>query len=157
MSEGSVFKRRDGRFCAKYEDATGKTRYLYRKSKSEAKQALRQALKDRDEGIVPETKKAVGALLDQWLEATRDTVSRRTRVGRECMVRVHLKPSIGNKQLAKLTADDIHAMYRSKLAEGLAPSTVKRLHIILRQALPAKYMSNVKPPKVPSKEMEVQD
>jgi hypothetical protein len=110
VSEGSVFQRKDGRYCAKYEDATGKTRYLYRKSKSAAKAALREALKDRDEGIVPETKKTVAALLGEWLEGTRDTVSRRTWVGRECMVRVHLKPSIGNKRLAKLTPDDIHAI-----------------------------------------------
>jgi integrase len=156
VSEGSVFRRKDGRFCAKYEDATGKARYLYRKkSKSEAKQALREALKDRDEGIVPETKKTVAALLDEWLEGTRETVSRRTWIGRECMVRVHLKPSIGTKRLAKLTPEDIHAMYRCKLAARLAPSTVKRLHIILKQALPTKYMSGVKPPKVPTKEMDV--
>ena len=68
MSEGSVFKRKDGRFCAKYEDATGKTRYLYRKSKGEAKQALREALKNRDEGAAPVGNQTVGALLDAWLQ-----------------------------------------------------------------------------------------
>jgi hypothetical protein len=48
VGEGSVFQRKDGRWCAKYEDAKGKTRYIYRKTKGEAKQALRHALKDRD-------------------------------------------------------------------------------------------------------------
>jgi len=70
-------------------------------------------------------------------------------------MRIHLKPTIGTKKVAQLTPDDIRGLYRSKLTEGLAPSYVKRLHIILKQALPPKYISNVKPPKVPSKEMEV--
>jgi hypothetical protein len=43
----------------------GPWRYLYRKSKAEAKKALRQALKDRDEGIIPPTKTTVGVLLDE--------------------------------------------------------------------------------------------
>ena len=53
MSEGSVFRRKDGKWCAKWKDASGKWRYLYRKSKAEAKQALREALKDRDDNIIP--------------------------------------------------------------------------------------------------------
>ena len=51
MSEGTIFQRSDGRWCAKYKDARGSWRYLYRKSKGEAREALRAALKDRDEGI----------------------------------------------------------------------------------------------------------
>ena len=40
MSEGSVYWRSDGRWVAKYKDTRGQWRYLYRKSKTEAKQAL---------------------------------------------------------------------------------------------------------------------
>ena len=29
-TEGSVYLRKDGRYCAQYTDATGKARYLYR-------------------------------------------------------------------------------------------------------------------------------
>jgi hypothetical protein len=74
VREGSVFQRKDGRWCAKYDDAKGKTRYLCRKTKAEAKQSLRQALKDRDEDIVPANKMTVGVVLDQWLEDIEDTV-----------------------------------------------------------------------------------
>jgi hypothetical protein len=75
MSEGSVFLRADGKWCAKYKDATGKWRYLYRKTKAEAKKALRQALKDRDEGIIPPSKMTVGALLDEWIADIQNDVS----------------------------------------------------------------------------------
>ena len=39
MSEGSVFQRADGRWVAKYRDAGGRWRYVYRKG--EARKALR--------------------------------------------------------------------------------------------------------------------
>jgi hypothetical protein len=71
MSEETVFERSDGRWCAKYKDARGNWRYLYRKSKVEAKKALRQALKDRDEGITPPSKMTVGIYLDERLEDMR--------------------------------------------------------------------------------------
>ena len=102
-TEGSVYLRKDGRYCAQYTDAAGKARYLYRKTKSEAKQALREALRDRDEGIVPPSKMTVGVLLDEWLASIRDTVSHRTRINQELIVRRHLKPAIGSQKLRKLS------------------------------------------------------
>jgi hypothetical protein len=64
-AEGSVYQRQsDGRWVAQYKDAKGKIRYLYRKTKGEARKALRQALKDRDEGIIPPSKMTVGLYLD---------------------------------------------------------------------------------------------
>ena len=136
MSEGSVFKRKDGKYCAKYKGADGSWKYIYRKTKTEAKQALREALKQRDEGNAPVDNKTVGALLDAWLQELEGTVSRRTWVNRECTMRVHLKPKLGNKKLSNLTPDDVSGLCRRKLAEGLAPSYVKRMHIILKSEDP---------------------
>jgi hypothetical protein len=111
MSEGSVFQRTDGRWCAKYEDATGTRRYLYRKSKMEARKALRQALKDRDEGIISPSRMSVTGLLDEWLQDIRQDVSRRTWLTREGIVRLHIKPHIGTTKLAKLGAEDVRRLY----------------------------------------------
>jgi integrase len=118
VSEGSIYQRKDGNWCGKWKDATGKWRYLYRKTKAEAKAALRAALQDRDDGIVPASKMTVDALLDEWLDELAGTVSYRTWLNRESLVRSHIKPTIG-----------------AKIAEGLAPSTVKRIHILLNQVL----------------------
>lgn len=142
MSEGSVYQRADGRWCAKYKDTTGKWRYLYRKSKGEAKQALRAALKDRDDGFIPPSKMTLSALLDEWMEDTKGTVSHRTWLNREGFVRLHIKPSIGATKLAKLTADDARRLYRRKLSEGMATSSVKRIHELLKQAL--RYAARLK-------------
>jgi hypothetical protein len=59
-TEGSVYQRKDGRWVAQYRDAKDKVRYVYRKTKAEAKKALREALQDRDEGFVPADKLTVG-------------------------------------------------------------------------------------------------
>jgi hypothetical protein len=59
-AEGSVYQRKDGRWVAQYRDAKDKVRYIYRRSKAEARKALREALKDRDDGYVPADKLTVG-------------------------------------------------------------------------------------------------
>ena len=60
-AEGSVYQRKNGRWCAQYRDAKDKTRYIYRKTKAEAKKALREALRDRDDNIIPPSKILEGA------------------------------------------------------------------------------------------------
>ena len=109
-TEGSVYQRKDSRWVAQFTDATGKARYLYRKTKAEAKQALREALKDRDDGIVPASKLTVGGMLDEWLEDVRDTVSHRTWINQELIVRRHLKPTIGTTKLASLDAKSVRSL-----------------------------------------------
>ncbi len=43
-AEGSVYQRKDGRWVAQYRDARDKVRYIYRKSKGEARKALREVV-----------------------------------------------------------------------------------------------------------------
>ncbi len=71
---------------------------------------------------------------------------------------------MGTKKLSTLAADDASSLYKRKLAEGLAPSSVRRIHEILKQALREtvrlKYISHnplddVKSPKGRTREMEV--
>jgi site-specific recombinase XerC len=163
VSEGSVFQRADGRWAAKYRDPSGKWRYLYRKSKGEARKALRQALKERDEGVNP-TSITVGAFLDSWLVDMRDAVGHRTWLNHEGIVRLHLKPTIGAKRLAKLTSKEVHGLYRTKLAEGLSTGRVRRIHVTLSRALKdavrwrdvgRKVAAEVTPPKEYRREIRV--
>jgi integrase len=151
VGEGSVFRRKDGRWVAKWKDVNGKWRYLYRKSKGEAKRALREALKDRDDNIVPADKLTLADALDQWLDDIRDGVSRRTYINRESLV------------LCKLTPADLRAFYREKLIT-LSPATVGRLHDVINKAckeqvrkrrLRTNPAAEVKPPKNRDRDMDV--
>jgi integrase len=163
-AEGSVYQRKDGRWVAQYIDAKDKTRYIYRKSKGEARKALREALKDRDEGYVPADKLTVGLYLDGWMEDRRNTVSGRTWRVQESLLRNRVKPHIGDVRLCKLTPADVRAKYRRLLSAGLTTSTVGNVHVILKQALRDavrdKYirsnpLDDVKPPKQARKEKQV--
>ena len=162
--EGSVYRRKDGRWVAQYRDARGKVRYVYRKSRGEAKKALRAALADRDEGYVPADKLTVGLYVEGWMEDRRDTVSARTWRVQESMVRNRVNPYIGDVRLCNLTTADVRGMYRSLLLDGLTPSTVGCVHAILKQAMRDAVrdkhirdnpLENVKAPKQERKEKHV--
>ncbi len=106
-TEGSVYQRQgDGRWVAQYRDARGKVRYIYRKSKNEAKQALREALTDRDSGIVPPSKMTVGMYLGEWFEDRRNTISPSTWRNQESIIRCHVQPHIGSQKLCKLAGKE---------------------------------------------------
>ena len=150
-TEGSVYQRRkDGRWVAQYRDISGKVRYLYRKTKAEAKQALREALTDRDNGIVPPSKMTLEIYLDGWMNDRRNTVSPRSYVNQESIIRRHVKPHIGSQKLASLSSKDIQSLYHWKLSEGLTASTIKQIHSLLNQALrEALYYERLTPSRTP--------
>jgi integrase len=163
VSEGSVHQCKDGRWCGTYRDVTGKWRYVYRRTKTEAKQALREALKDRDDGIVHANKMTIAVLLDQWLKEMASEVSTRTLENRESIIRLHVQPTIGSMKLAKVDHKDIRDLLRAK-SEQLAPSTVKRIYAFLNQAfefaVSRKHISRnpvpeVKPPKQWRRDIDV--
>ncbi len=108
-TEGGVYQRKDGRWVAQYTDARGKVRYLYRKSKPEAKTALKDALRDRDAGIIAPSKMTVEIYMDEWLEDRRETVSRRTWIAQESILRCHAKPLLGPQKLPKLSGRDVYS------------------------------------------------
>lgn len=58
--------RSDGRWSGKYKDAAGRWRWVYGRTKDEAKSKLADALKQRDELIA--TGWTVGAWVDRWLD-----------------------------------------------------------------------------------------
>jgi len=145
----------------------GRTRYLYGKTKKEVRDKLGDALtardKERTDPLYEGDSLSVGAYLDRWLESTADTVSPRTYERTESIVRVHLKPTLGATKLASLSPLEIQRLYREKLKEGLAPGSVRRIHITLHKALhdavrwhvlPHNVVSTVSPPKESGEEVK---
>ncbi len=78
----------------------------------------------------------VGAFLEDWLtDVVRLSVRPRTYVSYRYIVRLHLSPSLGHRQLATLSPADVQAFLNAKSAAGLSPRTVAYLRGVLRQAL----------------------
>jgi integrase len=140
--EGSITKRKDGRWMARYTVHTAGPKQktiMGRQDESRAQvhQKLTKAMTDRDGGLAFDSgKQTVGEYLDRWLEdSVRDNVKPRTLSNYRLQVREHLRPALGSIKLSKLTPAHVQSLYRAKLDEGLSPSSVRYIHAVLHRAL----------------------
>jgi integrase len=138
--EGSISRRKDGRWEAKYTAHTAdgpKRRALYGKTRKEAADKLAKALADRVSGYTFDTENmSVGEYLDRWLnDSGRGSVRLSTYERHEQIVRLHLKPALGRVKLTKLTPAHVQGLYRDKLDSRLTPATVQKIHTVLHKAL----------------------
>jgi integrase len=160
--EGSIYRRKDGRWVGQYE-VGGKRRYIYGKTRKEVATKLNKAIAERDAGMVFDAGSLnLGDYLDGWLDSIKDTLRRRTWIRHEEVVRLHLKPSLGKTKLDRVSALQVQSLYRSKLDSGLSPRTVQIIHATLYKALkqavkwtllPRNVADSVDPPKAPKREI----
>jgi integrase len=135
-NEGSLSKRSDGRWMARLMLPDGSRKTFYAKTRQEASRRLAAALRDRDAGLpVVGERQTVEQYLRQWLEDIKPALRLSSWLSREMLVRVHVLPTLGTTVLSRLTPQQLQSLYVAKLAEGLAPGTVRLLHAIIRTAL----------------------
>jgi integrase len=165
--EGSITKRKDGRWMARYTVHTAKgpkRRTVYGKTRKEAADKLAKVLSDRTEGIdYDDENMTVGEYLEVWLKSSvRGSVRQSTYDRDTSLVNNHLRPALGGIKLKKLSAAHVQGFYRDRLDHGLSPSTVHKMHAILHKALsqalkwhmvPRNVTEAVSPPRPAPKEM----
>jgi integrase len=120
-------------------------------TRRQAADELREILSKINEGsYVRPQKITVGQWLDQWLSGLR--VAPSTMASYQKNVRLHIKPALGELQLARLTGAQISALYRElechgrrdhESGRGLSARTVKYCHTILKSALRAAVSEGV--------------
>lgn len=141
QNEGSISKRKDGRWVARftigYEGGKQRRKCLYGKTRAEVQEKLTEALRSRQIGLpVTNDRMTFGQYLDRWLvEAAKPSIRPRTYSSYEQLIRVHIAPVLGRIKLTKLTPGDIQALYNQKLEEGLSPSSVRKIHAVVRRSL----------------------
>jgi integrase len=138
--EGSIYKRRDGRWVGQYLVYTAqgpKYRYLYGKTRAAVAEKLTKAMADRNAGFVFDAGNlTVGEYLDRWLsDSVRGTVRPSTVERHEINIRVHIAPAMGRVKLKALTPAHVRSLHREKLDAGLAPATARKIHSTLHKAL----------------------
>ncbi len=115
--EGSVSKRKDGRWETKFtvETPTGpKRRTVYGKSRGDVVRKM---------AGVPKEETA-----NRWLEnSVKDSVRPTTYHRYESVVRLHINPILGGTKLLKLTPARVQALYRERLDAGCSPRTVSSM------------------------------
>ena len=135
-TEGSIYKRQDGRWVAALTMPDGKRRNLYGKTRKEAGSKLAEAIHDRGKGlpVIPE-RQTVEDFLLIWLEGVKPSIRPSTFTRYEEYVRLHTIPIIGKVRMAKLNPQHIQSLYNQKLSEGLSATTVRHLHTVLHRSL----------------------
>ncbi len=166
--EGSIFQRKDGLWTAMldlgYAEGRRKRKALYGRTRRNVQLKLAAARRAVDDGLpLPSERQTLGQFLTHWLESVgRPSLRPRTFIRYREILTVHAIPSLGGRPLGKLTPQDLQALYTRKLEDGLAPSTVGKLHAVLHRAfqdalhwgmVARNVCDAVKPPKAKVKEM----
>jgi integrase len=140
-NEGSIRQRKDGRWEARVlltgPEGRRTRRSLLGRTRGDVRDRLHQALRAEAAGLpLPSGRLTVGVFLEVWLrEMVRPTVRPATYRSYEGIVRVHLKPGLGDYVLAQLAAQHVQAFLNAKSATSLSPRTVAYIRSVLRQAL----------------------
>jgi len=164
--EGSIQKRKDGRWCGRY-SVDGKRKYVYGKTRKEVSEKLFKLISESKSSYAfdIDSKILIRDHMNDWLEnSVRASVSIRTYERRGEVTRLHVIPLLGDMKLKDLTPNHLRRLYREKLDSGLSPRSVNHIHCTLNKALneavrwriiPVNVCGLVNPPRCPDEEMKV--
>ena len=162
-----ITKRTDGRFMARYTVHTPdgpRRKTIYGRKYKEVEKLLAEARGDAARGLIFDADNLkLGEYLARWLaDSVADTVRPSTFERYEQIVRVHIRPALGNLKLKSVTPAHVRGLYREKLEAGLSPRTVQYVHVTLHKALkqavadgliPRNTTEAVRPPQVRKEEI----
>ena len=162
--EGSIYKRKDGRWAGAVSLPNGRQKTVYAGTRTAVREKLRQTQQQVAQGLpVADEQTRLADYLRRWLEdSARQRLRPRVFASYKQVVEGHLIPALGGVRLAKLTPAAIQQYMNEKLGAGLAPNTIKNHHSILRRALgqaerwgmvPRNVARLVSPPRVPRAEV----
>lgn len=139
--EGTISKRKDGRWSARYFVWTPdgqKRKTVYGKSRGEVAKKLAAAIAARD-GRSPMAfdaeKVTVAEYLSTWLESKKNELAPSTFRKYEAMVHNRLVPALGSLKVSKMRPAHVEAYKARVLDEGLKPSTISYQMAVLSAAL----------------------
>ena len=124
--EGSIRKRSDGRWEARYtvghDPVTGKQIFknVLGKTQTEVKEKLAAKLAEAQKiDVVVSDKMTVGDWMDTWLENfEKPNMRASTYESYEGNIRLHVKPGIGDLTMSKVTTLDLQKFFNALLTDG---------------------------------------
>jgi len=135
-SEGSVYKRADGRWAASVSLGNGRRKSYYGRAREDVARKLTLALKAKQDGLpLVGDRQTVGQYLGQWLEAAKPTLRPESYRRYQDVCRLYVIPEVGKTPLARLSPVQLQRLYASRLAAGLSPTSVALLHGVIHKAL----------------------
>ena len=140
-NEGTIFKRKDGRWCSAvdvgWENGKRKRKSFYGETRKEVADALNKALSEQAQSLpVTYDRQTVAQFFLRWLdESVRASVRPLTYEQYEQHFKLYIDPVIGQFQLVKLSPQHVQAFINAKLKDGLSPRTVQITLFVLRRAM----------------------
>lgn len=108
------------------------------RTKKEAEQALRRSLTEYEEtgAIFEPSETSVGDYMDFWLEEyVALNLAQNTYDNYEMVIRVHIKPALGNLRLSAVAPETLQKYINEKHRDGYARKTLSIHHSILNSAI----------------------
>ena len=141
--EGTIYKRKDGRWCgAFYSEADNKRHFVYASSYKRVKAKMREkslesTLMDSDNRDDPEVKYSLEDWIWEYLEVyKRNELKPSTFTGYTTVWRKHIKGSvIGKMNLPKIRPANIQGFYNQKLKAGLSVKSIWQIRNLISTAL----------------------
>jgi integrase len=167
--EGSVYRRKDGKYVAEVTiwDASGKRKRVKRSSrtKTEARERLNELQELMKGGVdLLSGDSLLKDYLERWLEdSVKPSVRQKTYEGYESICRVRIIPRIGRTKLSKVTPALLQNLYAELSKSGLSPRSVGHTHRCLHRAFEVAIKWNLlarnpcdvaEPPRVKRSEMK---
>src|SRR5207302_8733143 len=118
QGEGTIFQRADGRWCARLRVGDGRRREFYASTQGEVGRLLPAAIRAQAEGLRGGGDRVtVGRSLADWLLTVKPAIRAQTWTHYEQYIRVHIAPTLGRLQLARLDRRHLQSLYAAKLRE----------------------------------------
>jgi len=136
FGDGSIYPLKDGRWVSYIRTPDGGKRFFTGRSREVVKARLEEAQRQAQVGqLVVGRDAAVSLYLERWLaDAVRHSVRPKTYENYDLCVR-RVVPLLGRVRLRALTPEQIQYALGKLLEAGLAPRTVRQVHMVLRRAL----------------------
>lgn len=134
---GTVRRKANGRWEARWRDPNGRVRGKTYDTKGEARRHLDRVSADQQRGVW--TDPALGRItLDKWIDqwwATTTNLRPSTRARDLSYITTHLRPALGGTRLERLDHLTVRQWAADLQAKGLAPATVQKAFQILNKIL----------------------
>lgn len=141
--EGSIYQRRsDGRWIGAVRMGYGPAgkplrKYVSATTRSDVAKKLKILQRQFDDGLLPtDGHITLIVLFERWSDdVMRHQVAESTLRNYMTIARLHILPTLGHKKLVDLHVNDVDRLLSLKRDSGLAPSTVRRIRVVLAQCL----------------------
>jgi integrase len=112
-------------------------KYVSANTRSKVASKLKVLQRQFDDGLLPKDGHiTLSTLFERWCEdVMRHQVEASTLRNYTSIARIHILPTLGHKKLIDLNVNDVDRLLSLKHDSALAPSTLRRIRIVLAQCL----------------------